>query len=60
MPSASGSVYGPENHNRGPFHYPYPVSEQNLNSANIGPELDGIVDDFWGKQLFWDTRTGVH
>jgi hypothetical protein len=60
MPSASGSVYGPENHNRGPFRYPYPVSEQNLNSANITPEMAGIVDDFWGKQLFWDTRTGVH
>jgi len=60
MPSASGSVYGPENHNRGPFHYPYPVSEQVLNSSNISPELEGIVDDFWGKQLFWDTRTGVH
>ena len=60
MPSASGSVYGPENHNRGPFRYPYPVSEQNLNSANITPELSGIVDDFWGKQLFWDKRTGVN
>ncbi len=60
MPSASGSVYGPENHNRGPFRYPYPVSEQNLNSANINPQLEGIVDDFWGKQMFWDTRTGVH
>ena len=60
MPSASGSVYGPENHNRGPFRYPYPVSEQNLNGANITPEMSGIVDDFWGKQMFWDTRTGVH
>ena len=60
MPPASGSVYDPNAHNRGPFHYPYPVSEQNLNSANIAPVLEGVVDDFWGKQLFWDTRKGVH
>ena len=60
MPSASGSVYGPENHNRGPFRYPYPVSELNLNPDNSTPELSGIVDDFWGKQIFWDTRTNVH
>ncbi len=47
-------------HNRPPFRYPYPTDELNLNSANIQPHLAGIVNQFWGQQMWWDTRTGVN
>lgn len=56
-PEAPGSPYG--NHNRCPFRYPYPTDEFNLNSANIEQFAEGIVDQFWGQQMYWDTRTGV-
>jgi hypothetical protein len=42
------------------FRYPYPSTEFNLNGTNADAAAAGIVDHFWGKQLFWDTRTGVH
>ena len=58
MPAAPASTY--PGHNRGPFRYPYPQTEFNLNGSNIEPAAEGIVDHFWGKQIFWDTRTGVH
>lgn len=47
-------------HNRPPLRYPYPVDELNLNSASIEPHLNGIIDEFWGQQMWWDTRTGVN
>jgi hypothetical protein len=47
-------------HNRPPFRYPYPTDEFGLNGANLDPELSGIIDQFWGKQMWWDTRTGVN
>lgn len=49
-------------HNRPAFRYPYPNNELTLNGENIRPHLDGLDnnDYFWGKQLWWDTRTGVH
>jgi hypothetical protein len=56
---APGSPYAGE-HNRPPFRYPYPVDEINLNSANIAPQLEGIVNHMWGRQMWWDTRTGVN
>ena len=58
MSAAPSSVYN--GHNRPPFRYPYPTDEVNLNGANITPHMAGIVDHFWGQQMWWDTRTGVN
>lgn len=48
------------NHNVPPFRSPYPDKERNLNSANCAPFDAEVVDNLWGKQMWWDTRTGVH
>ena len=60
LPEAPLSPYG--THNRQPFRYPYPVDEKNLNGANYHAAVDGlgIKDDFWGRQMWWDVRKGVH
>lgn len=58
LPAASGSTV--TGHNRPPFRYPYPTSETNLNSGNSGPFVASVKDNFWGKQMWWDTRTGVN
>ncbi len=58
MSAAPESVY--PGHNVGPFRYPYPSTEFNLNKAHAEAAAVGIVDHFWGKQIFWDTRKGVH
>ncbi len=58
MGEAEGSPYG--RHNRPPFRYPYPTNEFNRNGANIAPAAVGIVDQFWGQKMWWDTRTGVN
>ncbi len=58
MDEAEGSPYG--RHNRPPFRYPYPTNEFNRNGANIAPAAVGIVDQFWGQKMWWDTRTGVN
>jgi hypothetical protein len=47
-------------HNRQPFRYPYPTNEYNLNFANVDAVDNNVVDNFWGEQMWWDTRTGVH
>lgn len=54
---APGSPY--VGHNSVPFRYPYPGNETALNGANVAPFIAEVVDDFWGKQMWWDTRTGV-
>lgn len=48
------------NHNVPPFRSPYPATERNLNNANCAPFDAEVVDNLWGKQMWWDTRTGVH
>ena len=58
MGEAVGSPY--QSHNRPPFRYPYPTSEFNLNGANINAVTGGIIDYFWGQQMWWDPRTDVH
>ncbi|MBI9035926.1 MAG: SusD/RagB family nutrient-binding outer membrane lipoprotein [Bacteroidales bacterium] len=58
MNAAAGSMF--PGHNRQPFRYPYPDNEFTLNGSSIAPAAAGIVDHFWGKQLFWDKRTGVN
>jgi hypothetical protein len=43
-----------------PFRSPYPDKEFNLNKTNNEPFKADVIDDFWGKQLWWDTRKDVH
>lgn len=57
MDAADGSPY--PGHNRPPFRYPYPTSETQLNEANSAQYVAEVEDNFWGKQMWWDTRTGV-
>lgn len=54
---APGSSYS--GHNVPPFRYPYPDTEKNLNSTNCSASVAKVKDDFWGQQMWWDTRTGV-
>jgi len=57
---APGRANRHQNHNVPPFRSPYPDTERNLNGANNAPFNSEVVDDFWGKQMWWDTRTGVY
>lgn len=54
---APGSKY--TGHNVPPFRYPYPASETTLNKDNSSASVGKVKDDFWGQQMWWDTRTGV-
>jgi hypothetical protein len=45
-------------HNRPPFRFSYPNTERSLNGSNI-PASVNEVDNFWGYQLWWDTRSNV-
>lgn len=54
---APGSPY--TGHNTPPFRYPYPNNELTLNGGNSSSFAAEVTDDFWGKQMWWDTRTGV-
>lgn len=47
-----------QKHNRPPFRFPYPNAEKSLNT-NF-PKSVVETDIFWGTQMWWDTRTGVH
>jgi hypothetical protein len=58
MALAPASSY--PNHNVGPFRYPYPTTEFELNAEHTNAAAAGIVDHFWGKQIFWDVRPGVN
>lgn len=52
------SIYG-DAHNDQPFRLPYPNNEYLYNKENLDVALSGVVDYVWGKQMWWDTRTGV-
>lgn len=52
------SVFGSE-HNTMPFRLPYPDNEFSYNKVNVNAASVGIKDYAWGKQMWWDTRTGV-
>lgn len=54
---APGSKY--TGHNVPPFRYPYPATESTLNGANSKASIDKVKDDFWGQQMWWDTRSNV-
>ncbi|MGV8091339.1 MAG: SusD/RagB family nutrient-binding outer membrane lipoprotein [Mangrovibacterium sp.] len=55
------SVYGTA-HNDQPFRLPYPQNQYlyNKEQVELAVANQGIVDYCWGKQVWWDTRTGVH
>lgn len=57
LSAAAGSIF--PGHNRPPFRLPYPDSESTLNGNNSGPFVSEVRDRLWGKQMWWDTRTGV-
>ncbi|MBM6759871.1 SusD/RagB family nutrient-binding outer membrane lipoprotein [Bacteroides mediterraneensis] len=48
------------NHNVPPLRSPYPSTELNLNAANNAPYNAEVVDNLWGKPMWWDTREGVY
>lgn len=48
------------NHNVPPLRSPYPSTERTLNSANNAPFDADVVDNLWGKPMWWDTREGVY
>ena len=54
------SIYG-TTHTDQPFRLPYPQNQYLYNKAQLDLAIasQGIVDYCWGKQLWWDTRTGV-
>lgn len=54
---APGTKY--TGHNSPPFRYPYPQNELTLNGANIKAFAAEVKDDFWGKKMWFDQRTGV-
>lgn len=48
-------------HNTPPFRLPYPQNQYLYNTENVNSAVSsqGIVDQVWGGQLWWDKRTGV-
>ena len=57
--ASSMAESGYTGHNTPPFRYPYPISESTLNAANSASSMGDVLDDFWGKQMWFDTRTGL-
>lgn len=57
---APGRAAKYKSHNCPPFRSPYPDTERNYNKVNNATFSADVVDDFWGKQMMWDKRTGVH
>lgn len=55
---AIASIYGSA-HNDQPFRLPYPQNQYEYNKAKLDEALVGVVDYVWGKQMWWDQRTGV-
>ncbi len=52
------SRYYAANHNRPPFRLAYSDAEKTLNTNFPKDVVE--TDIFWGTQVWWDTRTGVH
>lgn len=46
-------------HNDVPFRFPYPQNQYLYNEVNVNAAAEGVQDYVWGKQMWWDTRTGV-
>ena len=56
LDAAANSIH--TGHNRPPFRFSYPDTEVKLNGDNIPTDVNE-VDNYWGYQIWWDTRTGV-
>ena len=56
-PGRSMSAY--RSHNRCPTRYPYAFDEETRNEDNLRAVSGGIVDYYWGQQMWWDKRTGI-
>ncbi|MBQ0015694.1 MAG: SusD/RagB family nutrient-binding outer membrane lipoprotein [Bacteroidales bacterium] len=54
------SVYHKNQHNTVPMALPYPDTEANLNHDHYSQHAGVEVDHYWGKQMWWDTRTGIY
>lgn len=39
---------------------PYPDNEYQYNKENVEAATAEVVDNTWGKKMWWDTRTDVH
>lgn len=46
-------------HNVPPMSYFYPDTERNLNPENSDAQAAVENDFLWGKQMWWDVRTGI-
>lgn len=57
---ANGRAEKYRDHNVPPFRSPYPDKERDLNGDNNAPFGANVKDDFWGQQMWWDTRVGVY
>ncbi len=57
LPIAAQAIY--TNHNRVPYRFAYPDTEKNLNGGNIPTDVTN-ENFYWGTQIWWDTRAGVH
>ncbi len=57
LPHAPGSPFIGNGFDRPPFRWQYPVEEYTYNKAVVEANDDGIVDNFWGDQMWWDTRS---
>ncbi len=53
------AYWGEGVHTDVPFRMPYPNNQFTYNKENVEAASAGIVDYCWGKQLWWDKRTGV-
>ncbi len=51
---------GYSGHNTPPLRYPYPINESSLNKASSEGPMADVKDDFWGKKMWFDTRTGLN
>lgn len=49
-----------QNHNVPPLRSPYPSTELNLNKTNNAPYNAEVVDNLWGKPMWWDTRKDIY
>jgi len=56
LPHAPGSPYLGNGYDRPPFRFPYPADEYTYNEDVVNQWSTGIVDNFWGEQMWWDTR----
>jgi hypothetical protein len=54
---APGSTYAKTKaHKTPPLRYPYPQTELNLNTINVKSSNADVVDNYWGKPMWWDLR----